>query len=401
MATLTHHALRAVAARTRGLCRLRRPETANAPSFDLAYVRAARSYGIPIVVIPGGPGLASVLPYRGLRAQAARRGLDVIMIEHRGVGLSRTGRDGRDLPASAMWVTDVVDDIAAVLDREGIDRSYIVGASYGSYLASAFGARHPDRVAGMLLDSALQSTHDLDIERACLRDLFWNAETPEAHAVRELIAAGEDERRVLGVVRAAYELGGAALTRPLLAHRVKHPRSTAWSALELYAGRGESLPHLPFSYEFGLAGVIAFRELHYGAPPDGQPLDPALTYQPLAPRFPAFGGERFDLPAAAAGFTWTVALLSGTRDLRTPPAIAERTASIVPDATLALIDNGHSALESHPLALLHATRRLVEGKMHLLPAETAAIDRMPRRGLTARIPALLAAGLRVDVALHR
>lgn len=388
---------------------MRRPETATTPSFDLAYVRRepARAVrgGIPVVVIPGGPGLASVLPYRGLRAEAARRGLDVLMVEHRGVGLSRRDRAGRDLPDSAMWIDEVLGDLVAVLDREGIERAHIVGASYGSYLAAAFGARHPGRVAGMLLDSALQSTHDLDFERHRIRELLWDADTPEAASVRALIGAGGDERRILGVARAAYEIGGEALLRPLLAHRRRHGReprrSTAWAALELYAGRGESLPHLPCMYEFGRAGVIAFREMHYGAPPDGAPLDPALTYQPIADRFPAFAGERFDLPAATPGFTWPVVLLAGAHDLRTPPAIAERTAALAPDATLVTIDNGHSALESHPQALLHATSRLVDGTAHLLPSEAEQMNRMPRRGLTARLPALLAAGLRLDAALHR
>ena len=51
--------------------------------------------GVPVVLVPGGPGLASVAPYRRLRALAARRGLDVLMVEHRGVGLSQRGTRGQ------------------------------------------------------------------------------------------------------------------------------------------------------------------------------------------------------------------------------------------------------------------------------------------------------------------
>src|SRR6516225_1239895 len=57
--------------------------------FDLYYVRSGRKSKHPLVIIPGGPGAASVALYRGLRRRAAVEGLDVIMIEHRGVGLSR------------------------------------------------------------------------------------------------------------------------------------------------------------------------------------------------------------------------------------------------------------------------------------------------------------------------
>ena len=54
----------------------------------------------PLVFIPGGPGAASIALYRGgLRKRAVAAGVDVIMVEHRGVGLSRHDDQGADLPA--------------------------------------------------------------------------------------------------------------------------------------------------------------------------------------------------------------------------------------------------------------------------------------------------------------
>ncbi|MDF2993630.1 MAG: hydrolase, partial [Microbacterium sp.] len=111
------------------VARVRRPATEETPAFDLTYVRSGPRGATPVLVIPGGPGLASVVPYRGLRRWAARGGLDLIMVEHRGVGRSRTGLDGRPLPPAAMRVTAVLDDLAAVLDAEAIDRAVIVGSS--------------------------------------------------------------------------------------------------------------------------------------------------------------------------------------------------------------------------------------------------------------------------------
>lgn len=388
--------LTTLAAHTHDLGRLRRPATDSAPTFDLAYVRTGPPAQTPTVVIPGGPGLGSVLPYRGLRRRAARAGLDLIMVEHRGVGLSRTDLDGRDLPFSAMWVTDVVDDIAAVLDREGVPSAFIAGSSYGSYLASAFGVRHPHRVAGLLLDSALQSTADLRLERESVRRVFWESGSPEAATIRQFVGEGADERRLLGVVRAAYELGGLELLHPLLQRRLRHVGDPVWAVLEAYATRDTAIAHISGVYEFDIAGAIGFRELHYGAPPDGLPLDPALTYAPLADRFPPFSGEPLDLPASTPGFAWPVVLLAGTRDLRTPAAIAERVAATARDAVLVRIENGHGALETHPLAFLHALSRLVAGRQQQLPAEVALIDRMPRRGLAGRLPGLLAAGLELE-----
>lgn len=370
------------------------------PEFDLSYVRAApardprdRTPRPVAVVIPGGPGLGSILPYRSLRAIASRGGLDLIMIEHRGVGLSRVDTAGRDLPTSAMRVAEVVEDIAAVLDREGVDRAFLVGSSYGSYLASCFGAAHPERVAGMLLDSALQSADEMPLERAAVRGLLWDADTEAADLVRRLATTGIDQRVLLDVVRAAYELGGDQLLVPLLRRRLRHRGDPVWKALEIYATRDASIARIPGVYDFDLVGTIGFRELGYGAAADGLPLDPALTYAPLAHRFPAFAGEPFDLAAAVSGFDWPLVLLAGSRDLRTPPAIAERVANAAPNAVIVRIDNGHSALDTHPMALLNALAWLMDGRHAALPEAAARIGRTPLRGIAARFPALLLLGL--------
>lgn len=381
---------------TAGVRRVRRPESGGSPAFDLAYVRTGpRSAHPPTVVIPGGPGLGSILPYRTLRAIAARRGLDLIMVEHRGVGLSRRDLAGRDLPPSAMRIADVVDDIAAVLDREGVPRAQIVGSSYGSYLASSFGVAYPGRVSGMVLDSALQSANELELERAVIRGLLWDAPSESAWLVRALAETGVDERVLLDVARAAYELGGDGLLCALLRQKLRSRRSWSWSALAAYATRDASIARIPGVYEFDLVGTIGFRELGYGATGDGRPLDPASTYAPLASRFPAFAGEPFDLTREVAGFTWPMVLVSGERDLRTPPAIAVRVAATAPHAVIVPLENGHSALDTHPAALLNVIERLITGRQNELPGLARQLDRLPRKGLAARAPQLLGAALRV------
>lgn len=376
---------------------LRRPAVDGAPAFDLTYVRSGPRGATPVLVIPGGPGLASVLPYRGVRRWAARGGLDLVMVEHRGVGRSRRDLDGHPLPPEAMRISAVLDDLAAVLDAEGIDRAVIVGSSYGSYLAMAFGARHPERVESMLLDSALQSAHDIDIERERLREVFWDAGDDISRGVRRLVSVGVPGRVVLDIVRAAYELAGTDLLHPL----VRHEPGFAWRVLGVYATRGAEIARFPGIYEFDLVGTIAFRELGYGGVPDGHPLDPVRTYLPLASRFPPFAGEPYDLVAAVRDFAWPLVVVSGDRDLRTPPAIAERVVAAAPDAVLVRIHNGHSALDTHPMVLLNAVRRLVRGQQHLLPGDEAALDRLPRKGLSAAFPDLLLHVAHLDALLRR
>ena len=380
--------------------RVPRGENDRSPAFELAYVRSGPRSETPTVVIPGGPGLGSILPYRALRRWAARGGLDLIMVEHRGVGFSRNDREGRPLPQSAMRIADVVDDIAAVLDHEGVESAYLAGSSYGSYLSSSFGARHPERVAGMVLDSALQSAEDLALEREVVRRLFWDAGTQVSDGVRRLAASGVEERRLLDVVRAAFELGGERLASAVVERRLRHRAGAAWKALELYASRDESIVRIPGRYEFDIAGAIGFRELDYAAAPDGLPLDPALTYARLADRFPPFQGEPFDLVREVEAFDWPMVLLAGSRDVRTPPAIARRTARAAANATLVEIENGHSALDTHPAALLNAIRALVHGTHERLPALQPRLNRLPRRGFAGRLPGLLRASLAVERTLR-
>ncbi|MHA3684948.1 alpha/beta fold hydrolase [Leucobacter sp. HY1908] len=378
---------------------VRREATATSPAFDLAYVRRRardRDPGaMPAVVIPGGPGLGSVLPYRTLRRLAVRGGLDLIMVEHRGVGFSRHDLDGRDLPASAMRITDVLADIDAVLDREGVSRARIVGSSYGSYLATCFGAAYPHRVAGMLLDSALQSAEHLELERSCVRALLWDGDGERQTAVRALYERGIDDRVLLDVVRAAYELGGDDLLLPLLRGKLRGSRGAraTWRALESYATRDASITRIPGIYEFDLVGTIGFRELGYGGEPDGLPLDPARTYAPLVHRFEPFAGEPFDLAHAVREFDWPLVLLAGERDLRTPAAIAERVAARAPQATLVPIKTGHSALDTQPVALLNALKWLEASRQSGLPAVAGRLDRLPLRGFAARLPQLLRCGV--------
>src|ERR1041384_4311146 len=121
------------------------------------HVRAGRKTAHPLVVIPGCPGAASIALYRCFRRRAAAEGLDVIMVEHRGIGMSRHDDGGTDLPPEALTIDQVVDDVAAVLDDAHVGQAVIYRTSYGTYVAAGVGVRHPDRVHAMVLDSPVLS----------------------------------------------------------------------------------------------------------------------------------------------------------------------------------------------------------------------------------------------------
>lgn len=353
------------------------------PAFDLTYTRVGPRTSAPAVVIPGGPGLASMLPYAGFRRRAAKDGLDIIMIDHRGVGASRKDLAGADLPHSAMWVDYVVQDIAAVLDAEGVEAAYFAGSSYGSYLASRFAAAHPQRVRGLLLDSTLHSPQDVDIERDAIRQTFLAEDERVAAGVQQLIAQGDNERVLMDVLRAAHELVGPELVQRLVTRRTHGQADLAWQAIASYVKRDPSLVGVPGFYEFANAGAIGFRELNYGATTDGGPLDPVLSYAPLADQFPGYEGEPTDLVGALSDFTFPVLLLVGDRDLRTPAAIAQRAADLLPNATVVHLENGHGALETHSKVFEKALKLLVTGQLDRSPELQDDQHKFPLRGFGA------------------
>lgn len=363
-----------------GVRPVRRPISPdNAEEFDLYYVRAGRKSTHPLVIIPGGPGVASVQIYKGLRRRAAAAGLDVIMIEHRGVGMSRHDDSGADLPPEAMTVNQVVDDVAAVLDDAHADSAVIYGASYGTYIASGIGVRHPDRVRAMVLDSPLLSRHDIVFVRRAIRRLLLRGDSPEtaelAAKMRKLVDAGVMTAAATQVVATVYGYGGTDLLERQL-DLLLDGRKLLWWALSRFT----TLSNLPFRYEEDLVSRIAFRELNYAAQPDGLPLDPSVAEREARTQTVTFEDEPYDLAAEMPNFSWPTAVVSGGRDLITPPAVAERVASLLPNAVLLQLPSmAHSALDFREPVALASAQAVWHGDLDRLTAQASALDELPAR----------------------
>lgn len=348
--------------------------------FDLYYVRTGRKSAHPLVVIPGGPGAASVALYRGFRRRAAAEGLDVIMIEHRGVGLSRHDDRGADLPPEALTIEQVVDDVAAVLDDSGVDRAVVYGTSYGTYLAAGFGVRHPQRVHAMVLDSPVLSAQDIDAVRDAARSLLWNGEDPEtadlAPKVRRLVDDHQLTPAATQLAIAVYGLAGPALLRRQLDLLLTGKR-WLWSGMA-HATRLVLERKAPYRNEPDLVNRIAYRELNYGATPDGEPFDPAVAYREADTGTTEFDAEPFDLAAEMTNFSWPTVVISGGRDLITPPTVAQRVAALIPDAVLVNLPTaGHSIVDLREGAALAIVKEIYGNTFHTLPEREDALDSKP------------------------
>ena len=68
--------------------------------------------------------------------------------------------------------SDLADDAAAILDKEGIKKAHIAGLSYGSIPAQVFAASYPERTESLILISAL-SEMDANTEAWVHRFIAW------------------------------------------------------------------------------------------------------------------------------------------------------------------------------------------------------------------------------------
>ena len=367
-----------------GVRAIRRPVTPDgAKSFNLYYVRSGPPSPHPVVVIPGGPGIASVQLYQGFRRRAAAKGLDVIMVEHRGVGMSRHDDDGADLPPAAMTVDQVVEDIAAVLSEADIDNATVYGTSYGSYVAAGLGVRHPGRVQAMVLDSPVLSAHDFHAVRDAVRDLLLDGTGSESTRLvpkaRQLLDRGILTSASIEAVSVVYGYGGARLLEKQL-DLLLSGRTLLWRGIEHVSAL--TTRKVPYRNEFDLVGRIAFRELDYVGRPDGLPLDPSMSMigmrDQIAGAAPDFEAEPYDLTTEMPRFNWPTVVLSGSRDLITPPSIAGRVAALVPGATLVRLPSAaHSVIDFRERAALEVMAAVQRGEQDTLPARSAELDRLP------------------------
>jgi proline iminopeptidase len=357
--------------------------------FDLHYIRTGRKSANPLVVIPGGPGAASIGLYRGLRRRAAAKGLDVIMIDHRGVGMSRHDDHGNDLPPAALTIDQAVNDVASVLDDAQVDKAVVYGTSYGTYLAAGVGVRHPDRVHAMILDSPVLSARDIDAAREATRRVLWDGDDPEsvelAPKVRKLVDDGVLTAAAGQLAGAVYGFAGPTVLGRQL-DLLLQGRHGLWTVLD----RGSRFlfeRKAPYRHEPDLVGRIGYRELNYGAVPDGKPLDPAVAFREFAVDTTEFEAEPYDLAAEMPKFSWPTVVISGGRDLITPPSVANRIASLVPDAVLVdLATAGHSVIDVRERAAMGVVKAVYAGKTGQLPVRAKALNAEPAgRGVRALV----------------
>ena len=150
------------------------------------YVERRRSARRPrrgvTLLLAGGPGQPATLAYGGFRSADSYADFgaltphdDIVAFDARGTGRSGLLRcpaleraslvdAGREAALCARRLgsrrgfyrtSDTVEDIEALRVALGVERLTLIGVSYGTLVAQAYAARHPNRVERVLLDSVM------------------------------------------------------------------------------------------------------------------------------------------------------------------------------------------------------------------------------------------------------
>jgi pimeloyl-ACP methyl ester carboxylesterase len=224
---------------------------------------------------------------------AQREGLSttcrIITPDLRGFGGSVLGDEEPSLDAMA-------DDVAHMLDAEGIERAVVGGQSMGGYVTMAFCRRHPDRLLGVIL-----------------ADTKAGADPEPAKANRERVA------------RAVADGGTAILVEELLPVLVG---PTTRQRRAMVYGRVRGL------VQAAPPGAVAWASRAMAARPD--------SFDTL---------RSLKVPAL---------VIVGEEDEISPPVDAKAMAEAVPDASLTLIENsGHLTAVEQPEAFNRAVAAFV------------------------------------------
>jgi pimeloyl-ACP methyl ester carboxylesterase len=273
----------------------------------------ARANGIEICYdTTGDPSDPTVLLVMGLGGQLiqwdpelcgliAERGFHVVRFDNRDVGLSTHLEGGVDVfglftseasgsppPSVPYLLSDMADDAVGLLDHLAVDRAHVVGVSMGGMIAQSIALTRPERV--LTLTSIMSTTGDTDVGH------------PTSEAMAALVAPPAQSREEAqdGAVRQAHVWGSPGLFDE--------------DHLRRMAGESWDRCHEPVGIARQLAAVLA-------------------------------SGSRSSRLATLA---IPSLVIHGTADTLVQPSGGERTAEVIPDAKLLMVEGmGHDL--SRPL----------------------------------------------------
>ena len=174
---------------------------------------------LPLVIIPGIQG----------RWEWMRPAINALRREHHVSTFSLNEEDGTGDPFE-QWMSMIQNQV----ERSGSDRVVLIGVSFGGLVAVRYAARHPERVAALVLVSAPSPGHRLSpYDEGMLRNPISRLPLFAIRGVRRLapeIVAAKDTWRERLLFSMAY--GYQVLARPVSPRRMAR-WVRAWQAIDI------------------------------------------------------------------------------------------------------------------------------------------------------------------------
>ena len=206
-----------------------------------------RGDAVPVLLVHGNGGNLTQWSAQLAHLRRSRR---AVAFDLRGMGRSAAPADG-DYSLAAM-----VSDVDVVADAVGLRRFVIVGHSYGGAVVTAYAAKHPERVAGVVLADAAgnvrlspeQAQRFLDALRkdkdAVIGPWFGAILKPSGEAVRKAVLESAHNTPADALAGALQGLPGVDLTPFVAAYH--GPRlAIAASDIESPASFHKQFPDVP------------------------------------------------------------------------------------------------------------------------------------------------------------
>jgi pimeloyl-ACP methyl ester carboxylesterase len=259
----------------------------------------------PCVVFANGLG-GTYIAFRYLY-EALDAGYKTICWDYRGLYTSDAAKD-----AQANTVAHQVDDLVAILDREQVDGVVIVGWSMGVQVGFEMIRHHADRVRGML---AINGT--------------W----------------GRAFRTVMG-----SRLVGRTI--PMLLRLVKAQAALAGLATKRLAGSDALIAAMK---RVGLVSQTIDIDIFRAVAAGFQSIDWRI-YSDLLTRL-----DEHDAGEVLPTITVPISIVTGDRDLMTPPSTAEHMHRTIPGSRMVVIEGGtHYTPVEYPAVLVDELGRLLD-----------------------------------------
>ena len=131
-------------------------QTIDIPGGKLYYHVVGSGSGTPLIVLNGGPGFDHTYLHVSTAWDALARNRRIIFYDQRG-----NGRSSPLKPGQSCTLADQIADLEALRTHLGIEKWDVLGHSWGGYLSMAYSARHPERIAHLIIvDSAAPKFSD-------------------------------------------------------------------------------------------------------------------------------------------------------------------------------------------------------------------------------------------------